>query len=75
MQFGVVVVVNMMIGLALPPHGLIIFVVHGLTGTPLAAIFREVPVFIAAMIVVLLLVTYIPDLALALPHAAGYATQ
>ena len=74
-QFGVVVVVNMMIGLALPPHGLIIFVVHGLTGTPVSEIFREVPVFIAAMIAVLLLVTYVPDLALALPHAAGYATK
>jgi tripartite ATP-independent transporter DctM subunit len=74
-QFGVVVVVNMMIGLALPPHGLLIFVVHGLTGTPVLAIFREVPLFLAAMVAVLLLVTYVPFVALALPHLAGYATN
>ena len=74
-HFGVVIVVNMMVGLALPPHGLLLFVIQGLTGTPLGAIFREIPVFIITMIVVLLIVTFVPDLALALPHAMGYVTQ
>ncbi|MGH7153643.1 MAG: TRAP transporter large permease, partial [Acetobacteraceae bacterium] len=50
--FGIVVVINMMIGLTLPPHGLLLFVMHGLTGTPLGAIFREVPPFICAMVAV-----------------------
>jgi TRAP-type C4-dicarboxylate transport system permease large subunit len=63
---------NMMVGLALPPHGLLLFVISGLTGTPIGAIFREIPVFIATMIVVLLAVTLIPDIALALPRAFGY---
>jgi C4-dicarboxylate transporter, DctM subunit len=74
-HFGVVVVLNMMVGLALPPHGLLLFVINGLTGTPLAEIFREVPIFVAAMLVVLIAVTLWPALALMLPHLFGYVTQ
>ena len=69
--FGIVVVINMMIGLTLPPHGLLLFVMHGLTGTPLGAIFREVPPFVLAMLGVGLAVTFLPGLALWLPRLAG----
>ncbi|MBU6498218.1 MAG: TRAP transporter large permease subunit [Rhodospirillales bacterium] len=71
-HFGVVIILNMMIGLALPPHGLLLFVMHGLTRAPLGAIFREVLPLVAALLAVLLAVTLIPALALALPHALGY---
>jgi tripartite ATP-independent transporter DctM subunit len=74
-HFGVVVVLNMMVGLALPPHGLLLFVVNGLTGAPLAEIFREMPVFVATMLVVLIAVTLLPDLATTLPRLFGYATH
>ena len=74
-HFGVVVMMNMMIGLALPPHGLLLFVVGNLTGTPLGQIFRETPIFLAAMIVMLLATTLIPDIALTLPRAFGYGTR
>ena len=37
-DFGVIIMLNMMIGLALPPHGLLLFVISNLTGTSLAAI-------------------------------------
>ncbi|MBN9061819.1 MAG: permease [Rhizobiales bacterium 65-9] len=70
-HFGIVVVLNMMVGLTLPPHGLLLFVMSGLTGTPLAEIFREVPPFIAAMLGIVFLVTFFPDLALWLPRLAG----
>jgi C4-dicarboxylate transporter DctM subunit len=70
-HFGIVVVLNMMVGLTLPPHGLLLFVMSGLTGTPLGEIFREVPPFIAAMLVVVLAVTFFPAIALWLPTAAG----
>ncbi len=70
-HFGIVVVLNMMVGLTLPPHGLLLFVMSGLTGTPLGEIFREVPPFIVAMLGVVLAVTFLPDLALALPRVAG----
>ncbi len=70
-HFGILVVLNMMIGLTLPPHGLLLFVMSGLTGTPLAAIFVEVPPFILGMAAVVLLVTFVPDVALILPRWAG----
>lgn len=70
-HFGIVVVLNMMVGLTLPPHGLLLFVMSGLTGTPLGEIFREVPPFILAMLVVVMAVTFFPDIALWLPMTAG----
>jgi len=71
-HFGVVVMLNMMVGLALPPHGLLLFVISGLTGTSIGAIFKEVPPFIATMIAVLLAVTLLPEIALMLPRTMGY---
>ncbi len=70
-HFGIVVVLNMMVGLTLPPHGLLLFVMSGLTGTPLSEIFREIPPFILAMLLVVLAVTFLPQLALWLPTHAG----
>jgi TRAP-type C4-dicarboxylate transport system permease large subunit len=70
-HFGIVVVLNMMVGLTLPPHGLLLFVMNGLTGTPLSQIFREIPPFVAAMLVVVVAVTFLPEIALWLPRAAG----
>jgi C4-dicarboxylate transporter DctM subunit len=70
-HFGVVIMLNMMVGLALPPHGLLLFVISNLTGTSLGAIFREVPVFIVTMIIVLLIVTFVPEIVLWLPRLVG----
>jgi TRAP-type C4-dicarboxylate transport system permease large subunit len=71
-HFGVVIMLNMMVGLALPPHGLLLFVISGLTGTSIGAIFREIPPFILTMIAVLLAVTLMPEIALTLPRLMGY---
>ena len=70
-HFGIVVVLNMMVGLTLPPHGLLLFVMAGLTGTPLSEIFREVPPFIVAMLGIVVVVTFFPEIALWLPRTAG----
>jgi tripartite ATP-independent transporter DctM subunit len=72
-HFGIVVVLNMMVGLTLPPHGLLLFIMSGLTRTPLAEIFREMPPFIVAMLTIVITVTLFPDIALWLPHIAGLA--
>jgi len=71
-HFGVVIVVNMMIGLLTPPYGVLLFVLSGLTGTPVKAIVRELVPFILALIAVLFLITFVPSLVLALPELAGY---
>jgi C4-dicarboxylate transporter DctM subunit len=70
-HFGIVIVLNMMVGLTLPPHGLLLFVMSGLTGTPLSEIFREVPPFIVAMLAIVVVVTFFPELALWVPRMAG----
>ena len=72
-HFGVVVVFNMMVGLVLPPHGLLLFIMSGLLETSIAQVYREVLVFVAVMLIVLVAVTFLPDLVLWLPRALGSA--
>jgi C4-dicarboxylate transporter, DctM subunit len=71
-HFGVVVVINVMIGLLTPPFGLLLFIVANMTKQPLAVIVRESAPFIAAAIVVLAIVTFVPDTILWLPKVFGY---
>ena len=71
-HFGVVIVVNMMIGLLTPPYGVLLIIYSGLTGTPVKAIVRELIPFILALVAVLWLITLAPSLVLALPRLAGY---
>jgi tripartite ATP-independent transporter DctM subunit len=71
-HFATVVVLNLMIGLITPPMGLCLFVADGIAKVGLAAIVRHVWPFILAEIAVLILVTFVPSVATALPRAFGY---
>ncbi len=71
-HFGIVVVVNIMIGLITPPYGLLLFIMTNIAGVPLRALVREVLPFLVAMIAALMLITLAPDLALWLPRLFGY---
>src|SRR5256885_11384660 len=71
-HFGVVVVVNIMIGLLTPPYGLLLFVLANMTKQSLTAIVREAAPFILAAIVVLAIITMWPDSLLWLPRIWGY---
>jgi C4-dicarboxylate transporter DctM subunit len=71
-HFGVVVVVNVMIGLCTPPYGLLLFMMVKVTGVPLKDLVRELIPFLAVMIVVLALLTYVPWITLAVPRLFGY---
>ncbi len=71
-HFGVVVVVNTMIGLITPPYGILLFVINGTTGIPLRDIIREVLPFLAVLLVALVAVVLVPDIALWLPRQFGY---
>jgi tripartite ATP-independent transporter DctM subunit len=73
-HFGVVVVVNMMIGLVTPPFGMLLFVTNALTGIPLKDMVREGLPFTALLIVALLLMTLFPQIVLWLPQTMGYVT-
>jgi tripartite ATP-independent transporter DctM subunit len=71
-HFGIVVVVNIMLGLITPPYGLLLFIMTNIAGVPLRHIVRDVMPFLFAMIVALALVTFFPDLSLWLPRRFGY---
>ena len=72
--FGVVAIVNCMIGLITPPYGILLFVINGTTGIPLGEIIREILPFLAALLISLLVMILFPDLILWLPRMFGYGT-
>lgn len=69
---GIIVVVNLMIGLLTPPVGLLLYVVCGMTKLSLERVVRGVLPFLGIEIVVLLLITYIEPLSMSLPRFFGY---
>jgi len=71
-HFGVVVIVNIMIGLLTPPYGLLLFVLASMTKQPLWTIVREAAPFILASILVLVIITILPESILWLPRLMGY---
>lgn len=71
-HFGIVVVVNIMIGLITPPYGLLLFVMTSIAGVPLRPLVREVIPFLLAMLSALMVITLSPDLVLWLPRLLGY---
>jgi C4-dicarboxylate transporter, DctM subunit len=71
-HFGVVVVVNIMIGLVTPPYGLLLFIMSSISGSPIKDIVRDALPFLFWMVVSLMLITFIPGLVLWLPRMAGY---
>ncbi len=71
-HFGVIIVVNMMIGLITPPYGVLLFVISGLTGIKLREIIREGWLWIGLAVAQLLAMTYIPGIVLWVPRMFGY---
>lgn len=74
-HFGVVVVVNMMIGLITPPFGMLLFVTNALTGIPIKAMLREGWLFLVMLLALLLAMTAFPQLVLWLPQSMGYGVR
>jgi C4-dicarboxylate transporter DctM subunit len=71
-HFGVVAVVNIMIGLITPPYGLLLFMMVKIAEVPLRDLVREVMPFLYVMLSALALITLVPDLVLFLPRLLGY---
>ncbi len=72
-HFGVVVVVNLMIGLITPPYGLLLFVVANVARAGLLAIIRDIFPFLMALLVALAIITFAPGVVLWLPRLLGYS--
>jgi tripartite ATP-independent transporter DctM subunit len=71
--FGVIIVLNITIGLVTPPYGLLLFVLSALTKIPLGEIIRETWALIGSMIAALALLVVFPGLVMWLPRVLGYA--
>ena len=71
-HFGVVSVVNMMIGLVTPPMGELVFLIAGVSGIKVAEITKELPIFLIVLIALLFVLVYVPQLTLWLPELMGY---
>lgn len=72
-HFGVVAIVNCMIGLITPPYGIVLFVINAVTGIALRDMIREIWPFLGALLAALLALILFPDLVLWLPRMFGYA--
>ncbi|QKO23431.1 TRAP transporter large permease [Rhodoferax sp. BAB1] len=73
-HFGVLVVLNMMIGLIHPPFGMLLFVTKALTGIPIGEMMREGWLFLVMLLGLLVAITLFPEIVLWLPRTMGYGT-
>lgn len=67
-HFGVVMIVNLMIGFISPPFGMSLFVVSEVAEIPVEDIIKDTLPFLVPLILVLLVITYVPDIVLFLPR-------
>ena len=72
LHFAVIMCVNLTVGLATPPMGLVLFVASTLTRLPVLQIARELAPFLIVHIVIIFLITYFPALSMTLPKILGY---
>ena len=69
--FGLIVIVNMMIGMMTPPYGILLFVVSGVTGIPVREVIREAWFFCGVLIACLAILIVFPEITLYLPRQMG----
>jgi tripartite ATP-independent transporter DctM subunit len=72
-HFGVMCVVNIMIGLVTPPYGLLLFMMNKIAGVPLRDMVRELMPFLFVTFGALGLIAFVPGFVLWLPRLLGYA--
>jgi tripartite ATP-independent transporter DctM subunit len=67
-QFGVIMIVNLMIGLITPPVGTVLYTIQRVGNIPFRALAKAVVPFYIPLVVVLILITYFPQIVLFLPN-------
>ena len=67
-HFGIVLVLNLCIGLCTPPVGTILFVGSGIANVSVSQVVKPLLPFLLIMVIVLLLITYIPEISMYLPR-------
>jgi tripartite ATP-independent transporter DctM subunit len=71
-HFGIIMVVNLSIGLCTPPVGSVLFVGCSVAELPITKVIKPLIPFFIAMIISLFVITYVPDLSLFIPEYFGY---
>jgi tripartite ATP-independent transporter DctM subunit len=71
-QLGSIIIFNLMIGLLTPPMGGVAFVLSSVTGIPVERVFRGAAFYLPAMLLVLMLITFVPAVTLWLPGVLGF---
>lgn len=71
-HFGVMCIVNIMLGLVTPPYGLLLFMMNKIADVSMTELVREVMPFLLVMVGALAAITLFPDLTLWLPRLLGY---
>jgi C4-dicarboxylate transporter, DctM subunit len=71
-HFGVMCIVNIMIGLVTPPYGLLLFMMNKIANVSMTELIREVMPFLFVMVAALAAIMLLPDLVLFLPRLLGY---
>ena len=74
-HFGVLVVLNMMIGMIHPPFGMLLFVTKALTGIPIGEMMKEGWPFLVMLLMLLVAMTVFPQIVLWLPQTMGYGVK
>lgn len=72
LHFGIVVIFNLMMGLITPPMGLCLFVAESVSGVGMGPIIRRILPLLGVQFLILLLITFVPELVTFLPRLAGY---
>ena len=71
-HFGIILIVNLCVGLCTPPVGTVLFIGCSVANIKIQSVIRPLLPFFVAMVIVLLLVTYIPEISLWLPRQLGF---
>ncbi|WP_347831448.1 TRAP transporter large permease [uncultured Planktomarina sp.] len=72
-HFAIIMSVNLTVGLATPPMGLVLFVASSVSGERVDAIARAIIPFLLVEIVVIFLITYVPAISMTIPRLTGFS--
>lgn len=73
-HFAIIMSVNLTVGLATPPMGLVLFVASSVSGEKIESISKSILPFLAIEVIVIFMITYIPGVSLAIPRYFGFIT-
>lgn len=72
-HFAIIMSVNLTVGLATPPMGLVLFVASSVSGERVEAIAKAILPFLAVEVLVIFLITYFPAISMTIPRLTGFA--